>query len=152
MTATNHALSGAVIGLAISQPAIALPLALASHFVLDAIPHFGLANHVEREAKKPLFNWILRTDALLLAAVMIYLLFAGAGWLAFACLFLAGSPDFVWAYRYVFKEDFGRKPFPPMNAFSRFHSRIQWSQTLTAGFAIELLFAAALLFATLKLL
>lgn len=152
MTATNHALSGAVIGLAISQPAIALPLAFASHFMLDAIPHFGLANYEEREANKQLFHRILYADAILLAALLVFLLVAGAGWLAFVCLFLAGSPDFVWAYRYIFIEKFGSRPFPPMNLFSRFHSRIQWSQTLKIGFVVELVFAIVFLFVTLKLL
>jgi hypothetical protein len=33
--------AGAIIALAISQPLIALPLAFVSHFVLDALPHYG---------------------------------------------------------------------------------------------------------------
>lgn len=40
MTATAHALVGGAIAAAIPNPAIAIPLALASHPVLDMIPHW----------------------------------------------------------------------------------------------------------------
>lgn len=130
MTATNHALSGALIGLSITQPAIALPLALASHFVLDAIPHLGLDEYGGHWKARKIFKWMLILDALFLAVVMIWLYVINASLLAFACLFLAGSPDFIWAYRYVFKEKFGKLPPAKMNRFNNFHSRIQTSQTL----------------------
>ena len=40
MTATNHALTGAIIGFTVVAP-LAFLVAILSHFVLDAIPHFG---------------------------------------------------------------------------------------------------------------
>ena len=43
MTATNHALTGAAIAtLGKATPICAIPLAFASHFVCDSLPHFGL--------------------------------------------------------------------------------------------------------------
>ncbi|HZU59096.1 MAG TPA: hypothetical protein VFA06_24665 [Actinocrinis sp.] len=41
MLITNHVLSGALIGAAAENPAAALPLGAASHFALDALPHWG---------------------------------------------------------------------------------------------------------------
>lgn len=41
MLITNHVLSGAFIGAATDNPAVALPLGVASHFALDALPHWG---------------------------------------------------------------------------------------------------------------
>jgi hypothetical protein len=41
MLFVNHALTGALLGLAIDDPLVLAPTALASHFVLDALPHFG---------------------------------------------------------------------------------------------------------------
>lgn len=38
---TNHVLSGAVIGAATRRPLPALLVGVASHFVLDAVPHWG---------------------------------------------------------------------------------------------------------------
>lgn len=41
MLVTNHVLSGAVVGALARRPALALPLGIGSHFVLDAVPHWG---------------------------------------------------------------------------------------------------------------
>lgn len=41
MLITNHVLCGAAIGVAVARPAAALPLGVASHFALDAMPHWG---------------------------------------------------------------------------------------------------------------
>lgn len=38
---TNHVLSGALIGAAVRRPLPAAALSVASHFVLDAVPHWG---------------------------------------------------------------------------------------------------------------
>jgi hypothetical protein len=41
MLVTNHVLSGALIGAAVRRPVPAAALGVASHFVLDAVPHWG---------------------------------------------------------------------------------------------------------------
>jgi hypothetical protein len=41
MLVTNHVLSGAVIGAALRRPLPAFALGVASHFALDAAPHWG---------------------------------------------------------------------------------------------------------------
>jgi hypothetical protein len=41
MLVTNHVLSGAVIGAEVRRPVPAFFLGVASHFVLDAVPHWG---------------------------------------------------------------------------------------------------------------
>jgi hypothetical protein len=38
---TNHVLSGALIGALIRRPAAAFAVGVASHFALDAVPHWG---------------------------------------------------------------------------------------------------------------
>ncbi len=40
MTATSHALIGTIIAAKFSNPALAIPIALASHVVADMIPHW----------------------------------------------------------------------------------------------------------------
>lgn len=127
MTATNHALSGAVIGLVIHQPVIALPLAFASHFALDSIPHFGI-RFSESSSHRKLFHGYLLADATLLAGIIGFLILTNAGWLVLACLVLAGSPDFVQAYKYLFKADFRRMP-SQNHWFTKFHKNIQRSET-----------------------
>ena len=127
MTATNHGLAGALIGLAVTQPELALPLAFASHFALDAVPHFGIRFY-ESEKKKKLFHRYLLIDASLLSILIISLYLAGAGWLVFACLFLAGCPDFVQAYKYIFQPKFRTNPTQE-HWFTKFHKNIQKSET-----------------------
>ena len=41
MLVTNHVLSGALIGAAVRRPVPAFMLGVASHFALDAVPHWG---------------------------------------------------------------------------------------------------------------
>jgi hypothetical protein len=41
MLVTNHVLSGAAIGAVVRRPVPAFVLGVASHFVLDAVPHWG---------------------------------------------------------------------------------------------------------------
>ena len=41
MLVTNHVLSGSVIGAVVRRPAAAFALGVASHFALDATPHWG---------------------------------------------------------------------------------------------------------------
>jgi len=45
MTATSHAIVGSVIAAKVGNPALAIPIALASHLVLDAIPHWDTATN-----------------------------------------------------------------------------------------------------------
>jgi hypothetical protein len=101
MTATNHALTGALIGLVIGQPLIALPVAFLSHFVCDAIPHYG------NDAVKlwsDNFKKLLVVDAsvcVVLVAVLTYR--HPAHWLlASFCAFMATSPDLLWIRKFVY--------------------------------------------------
>lgn len=123
-----------MIGLTITQPIIALPLAFISHFLLDALPHVGLDEFGGHHKAKAKFRAILLLDSLALVGVFILLIILKAPLLAFACLIMAGSPDFIWAYRYIFHEKGGNKAPRRMNFFNRFHSRIQTSQTLKGAY------------------
>ncbi len=125
MTAINHALTGTVIGLVVGEPLIALPAALASHFVCDAIPHFGVNVPDEVKLKARSFR-----DYLIAEAVLCFLLVVGLAvlqpqnWLLAAlCAFLAASPDFASANRY-FKVR-GDHPWQP-SFYSNFAQSIQW--------------------------
>lgn len=41
MFVTTHAAAGAVLGLALGRPAAGLPVGIASHLAMDALPHWG---------------------------------------------------------------------------------------------------------------
>lgn len=146
MRAVNHALTGAAIGLTVSPAAIALPLALLSHFALDAIPH-----HDDKKLhRQPHFNIILLIDAILCYFLVVWL-FVGSrdGWVVPAvAAFLATSPDFMWVghWRQGLHEEKKMS-----NWLMKFHSTVQWSQTPRGGF-IEVVWSVVFVLIIAKLL
>jgi hypothetical protein len=141
MRAINHALTGAVIALVIHEPVVALPLAVGSHFVCDAIPHYD--NKVWLNHKGFRFKVFLVLDALLCGLLVLWLyLYAGTNWpLMAACAFAAAAPDFG-HLPYWLKELRGKRY--KRNIVDRFHSWIQWAAQ-PQGAALELAWFAALL-------
>jgi hypothetical protein len=130
---TNHVLSGALIGALARRPLPAFAAGVASHFVLDAVPHWGEWGSQRR------FLRVAVADGLVSLAV------AGAfavvsppdrrlsvlAGLAGAALPDLDKPAKLW---------FGRSPFPA--AFDRFHMGIQ--DEAAHRFYVEQLAAAAL--------
>jgi hypothetical protein len=135
MTATNHALTGAVVALAVKKPELAIPLAFISHFVIDVIPHFEA-----RDLPKKFANLFIYADVVISAVLAIFLAFIFStkvsAWLIFICSVLAVSPDFMWAYRYFRIKDMDRVFAEPMSWVARFHLNIQLSESLQ-GIVIE---------------
>lgn len=125
MTATNHAATGAVLALAVQHPFIAFPLALASHFMLDVLPHYGVP--YDKRPHHQTFGRVLAIDAVMLPVTAIALLFIAdaAWWVVLIAMFLAICPDFVWVYRY-WREKKGL--VLAKNKFTYWHARIQWGE------------------------
>lgn len=73
MTATAHALVGGAIAASITNPAIGIPLAFASHPVLDIIPHWDFGIGWRNKNKFTLF--LESALDLLLGMVLAYFLF-----------------------------------------------------------------------------
>lgn len=122
MTATNHALTGAAIALAVKRPELALPLAFVSHFVLDAIPHYGPRRFAFRRFLK-----FLIADAALAATSLIVLviLFPAHALLIFGCMAVAVAPDLAWILYIRPLEENNKASLDPL---SRIHWTIQWKE------------------------
>ena len=141
MTTTNHMLTGAVISMAVTQSYLAIPLAIVSHFVLDALPHFGEVGVGKEGYFSRLKRTVIIVDALIAGVVLAWLLIY-SHWLAAVCAIAAVSPDFVWIYREAVIRLKGS--IKPRNAFSRFHEQIQWGER-PWGLIIEIVFAVGML-------
>jgi hypothetical protein len=113
---TNHVLSGALIGALARRPLPAFALGVASHFALDALPHWGKWGSRRR------FLRVAVPDGLVSLAAMAALaalspsdrraaVLAG---MSGAALPDIDKPSTLW---------FGRSPFP--SAVKRFHHGIQ---------------------------
>lgn len=114
MLVTNHVLSGAVIGAAVRRPVLALVLGVASHFVLDSVPHWGeFGNKMLRVAVPDGLAGLAAMGLMAAAAprdrrVAVLAGMAGA---AFPDL---DKPSRLW---------FGRSPFP--RGWDHFHRAVQ---------------------------
>jgi hypothetical protein len=129
MTATNHAITGALIGLSIGNPAVAIPLAFISHFALDAIPHYDQAEQDMAKrlgSKQFIYEQLILGAGLCLSLVIALAITHPRHWLvASVCAFAATSPDLFWIPRFVHVKRTG-KDLLPSNWFLRFHHWIQW--------------------------
>lgn len=143
MTATNHALTGAAIGLIVGQPILAIPLALVSHFVLDAIPHFAFSNEPESVLATDLFRNYLVIEALVCFLIVCFLFATQpVNWLlAAVCAFVAASPDFLHINKYIKKRQ-GKRWQP--SKFSKFAADIQWFQRPIGG-VVEIAWCIAMI-------
>lgn len=119
MTATNHAVAGAIIASFMPLP-IAIPVAIASHFVLDVVPHYGIEHKLRN--KSSIYKMIVFSDTalavffgLVMALMQEWTLLIGAA---------AGFfPDVTVVY-YYFKH--GKDmDIRAENKFMRFHLGIQ---------------------------
>jgi hypothetical protein len=127
MTATNHALTGALLGFTISNPAIAIPVAFISHFALDAIPHYDPpGDELTRIGSKRFRNELVLHAVLCVLLVVSLALTHPRHWLTAAvCAFAAASPDLFWIPKYMTVTSKNKLP-PNSNLFWRFHHAIQW--------------------------
>jgi hypothetical protein len=129
---TNHVLSGALIGALARRPPSAFAVGVGSHFVLDAVPHWGEWGSSRR------FLRVAVGDGLIsLAAMGVIAAAAPPGRRPAVLAGMAGAalpdvdkPTRLW---------FGWSPFPA--AVDRFHSRIQ--DEAPHRYRVELLAAAA---------
>lgn len=116
MLVTNHVLSGAVIGALVRRPVPAFAVGVASHFVLDALPHWGEWRNRRHFMSVAVPDGLagLATIAALGAVARPERRLAVMAGMAGAALPDIDKPAAMW---------FGRSPWPdPVN---RFHSGIQ---------------------------
>lgn len=136
-------MTGAIIGLSITNP-VALPLAFASHYVLDGIPHHGQKG---LSISSKMFNVMLVLDTLLCIALVIILALKHPAywWLAGICAFLAASPDFMWFGDFMrVRRGQPRRELQKRREVVRLHAWIQWFEK-PVGIIVELTWAAAMI-------
>lgn len=141
MRAVNHALTGSIIGLVVREPAVALPLAVVSHFVCDIIPHHSSDLPVKKWLKSKLFKNLLYADALLCFGLVVFLAVNHPlHWqMAAICAFLAAAPDFFWLPRFIGANS---KRAWRASRFDKFAENIQWFQR-PIGAVVEIAWFAA---------
>lgn len=138
MTTSNHVLAGALIAATVQEPVLVVPLAFLSHFLLDALPHYGLAGEGYSEALKHKTTYV--TEALGAIGLMLLLASGVFGWNIFLlAAVVAVAPDLEWMQRYFLFERKGLEP--PKTVLTDIHQKIQWCERKW-GIAFEIAFFA----------
>lgn len=101
MTATAHALVAGALYRAIPHP-IALPIAFASHFIMDAIPHWDFGTNWRERSKTA--TGLLAIAETVLGITLAYFLFQGKGdnMMLLATIACGELPDWMEAPWYIF--------------------------------------------------
>lgn len=140
MVELPHVLVGAAIAAKTGNPALALPLALASHFVLDLIPHWN--PHIYTEIKK--FGKLRRGTVIFILFDSVAALFLGLALAAqklpnteaFIVIllgaFLAVVPDLLEAPYY-----FWRVEHPMLLRLVKFEHSLQVNAPIIPGIATQ---------------
>jgi len=122
MTGTNHIATGALIGATFTAP-VAMPLAVASHFAMDALPHFGNKGFSRRSKR---FIAVVTIDIVIVMAITAAIIaFKPHHWqLMLAGGVLAMAPDAIHVPNFV-REMKGRDQHSHESRLSRLHGRVQ---------------------------
>lgn len=102
MTATAHALVAGAIYRAIPNPVLSVPLAFASHFIMDAVPHWDIGTSWRTRSKK--MTGVFAISETVLGITLAYFLFAGKGdgIQLFSTIIASELPDWMEAPWYIF--------------------------------------------------
>ncbi len=109
MTATGHAVIGTVIAAKIGNPALAIPLAIASHALADSFPHWDPATNrkdkgIKQVTREAFFDVVL---GFALSYILIQLLFPQVNiFYAFTIIIASQLLDWIAAPYYFFKIKF----------------------------------------------
>lgn len=125
----------------VGEPLIAIPAAVVSHFICDALPHYGRVGPDSKTiGTKGFVQYLLSDATLCMLLVAILAVLQPQNWgLAALCAFLAAAPDFGWINK--FRKARSGKPWRP-SLYSRFARDIQWFQR-PIGWPVEIAWAIA---------
>lgn len=141
MVAINHALTGGVVAVSVGNPTIALPAALFSHFIIDALPHWNYQIHSNKKLRPVAIGIDILLSTLGLAALSTVL--DVEAWLFFLGGALAVLPDIMWLPYILSGKETLRHRQTPLHLLRRLHMRIQWSET-NKGMLVELAWFAGM--------
>jgi len=106
MTATGHAIIGTVIAAKVGNPALAIPIAFASHFLADALPHWDTATNRRKKSIMRFFSesFIDVVLGFVLSWIIIAWLFPTTNLMyAFIIIIVSELPDWLTAPYLFFK-------------------------------------------------
>ncbi len=148
MTSTTHSLVAVAIAAKISNPTLAIPLAFASNFLLDTIPHWDFGFGWRQKGKTKLFwEGVLDVSLSYFLATVIFLKFLPLvnPLLLYASVFASQLPDWLEVPYLLF--NWKKEPF---HFFYRIQHHIHRKWDLPWGVVPQIAIVLPLLYLTLK--
>ncbi|TAH33991.1 hypothetical protein EYC59_04200 [Candidatus Saccharibacteria bacterium] len=139
MIGFNHALTGGLIATLVPWP-LAIPLALASHFLLDMLPHYGIP-HQQRDKSK-FWKWFFTVDFFATLGLAVWAI-ANQHYAMYFAGQVAVLPDFVWVAHVVRHRSF--ELHHSKSRYAAWHKRIQHYER-PWGLWVEIPLAAVLFY------
>lgn len=148
MTATGHALIGAIIAAKITNPYVAIPLAIASHVAADIFPHWdsGTNSKGKKQARRITEAVVDVVVGFIAAFIILSTLFPQTS-LSYAFILIIASQLLDWVTAPYCFLNVKVQPFIWLSKFqSRFHTRldIPWGIITQVSIIFVLLFLAKL--------
>lgn len=106
MTATGHAVIGTVVAATITNPLIAVPVAIFSHLAADYFPHWDAGTHEKEKSKHQMIREAMLDVIIgfIVSYAIIFYVFPRTNLIyAFIMIILAQGFDWAWAPEYFFK-------------------------------------------------
>ncbi len=142
MIGFNHTLMGAIVGVTLKNPLLVAPVAFASHFACDAMPHMGKIKAFMPWKRS--FIQLLLFDAVVCFSILAACIaFFDGLWLSAALgMAFATLPDFFWVYYH----NNGKPQWP----LFKFHVWVQWAER-PYGWVYEAIYAGLFAFLLIEL-
>ena len=146
MLLTNHTLTGIALGLAIDNPVVLAPAAVASHLALDMTPHFWFKRGGGNGFDDPLFLVVGAVDFGLSVCLAIgaCLIWPGRALNVIVGVIGADLPDLIYIPVILVGRARLNHWLPWYEPMLKFLKRIQWSET-PAGIITEIIWLAVIL-------
>lgn len=148
MTATGHAIIGAVIAAKIGNPQLAIPIALVSHVLADLTPHWDLGTNGNITKDKDIVIKTF-TDVLfgfVISFAMLGIFFPGTNpAYAFSIIIISQLPDWL-AFPYLFL----KIDVPPFNWVYKFQKVFHWEMEKPWGIIIQAAILLSIVFFAIK--
>jgi hypothetical protein len=133
----NHALTGALLALKIEQPLVLVPMALGSHLVLDALPHYGYPE-LDLDHRRWVVTGIIDGVLTVGAVMVIYLAWPQRIGHILIGVLAAVLPDLVYIPQVLVG-------WQPNTWWHRLHGRVQWAE-FPRGLMVDVAWAGAMVY------
>lgn len=149
MTATVHAVLGTIIAAKVGNPTIAIPLAIISHIVTDAIPHWDAATNKNGKNDHQMFFGSIIDVGLgfVLSYSLLFLLFPKTN-LTYALILIIASQSLDWVTAPYYFFGVEKPPFIWFYQFQKiFHKSLDnlWGIITQVGVVLAVLIVALLI-------